>query len=121
MAPFLYPVYDLFFYSFLYSMNYYRWQGDDLILQLHMQPKAKTDDFCGLHGDSLKVRIKAPPVDGKANAYLTKFLAKAFGISKSKVVIESGELSREKRVRIISPDKIPSALAIHIQPDGRAE
>ncbi|MRI32575.1 YggU family protein [Endozoicomonas sp. OPT23] len=92
-------------------MSYYRWQNDDLILQLHLQPKAKTDDFCGLHGESLKVRIKAPPVDGKANAYLTKFMAKAFGVSKSKVVIESGELSREKRVRIISPVKIPEGLS----------
>ena len=93
-------------------MSYYRWQDDDLIINCHLQPKAKTDEFSGLHGESLKIRIKAPPVDGKANAYLQKFLAKAFGVSKSRVKIISGELSREKRVKIESPEKIPSALDI---------
>ena len=93
-------------------MTYYRWQGDDLILSCPLQPKAKTDDFCGLHGESLKVRIKAPPVDGKANSYLVKFIAKAFGVAKSKVTIISGELSREKRLKISSPEKIPEGLEL---------
>ena len=93
-------------------MTYYRWQDDDLIIHCHLQPKAKTDEFSGLHGESLKIRIKAPPVDGKANAYLQKFLAKAFGVSKSRVTIISGELSREKRVKIESPAKIPGSLDI---------
>lgn len=93
-------------------MSYYRWQDDDLIISCHLQPKAKTDEFSGLHGESLKIRIKAPPVDGKANAYLQKFLAKAFGVSKSRVQIISGELSREKRVKIEAPEKIPAVLNI---------
>ena len=93
-------------------MTYYRWQDNDLILICHLQPKARTDEFCGLHGDSLKVRIKAPPVDGKANNYLVKFIAKAFGVSKSRVSIISGELSREKRLKICDPGKIPEGLGI---------
>ena len=93
-------------------MSFYRWQEDNLIIRCHLQPKAKTDDFCGLHGDSLKVRIKAPPVDGKANAYLIKFMAKAFGVSKNQVSIISGELSREKRVSICDPVGLPPELDI---------
>jgi uncharacterized protein (TIGR00251 family) len=50
---------------------------------LHIQPKASRDEWSGLHGERLKLRIKAPPVDGKANAYLIGFLAKEFGINKS--------------------------------------
>ena len=58
-------------------MSYFRWDGDDLILECHLQPAARSDDFCGLHGDRLKIRLTAPPVEGKANAYLMAFLAKA--------------------------------------------
>ncbi len=93
-------------------MHYYRWQDENLILKCHLQPKAKTDEFSGLHGDSLKIRIKAPPVDGKANAYLIKFIAKAFGVAKNKVSIISGELSREKRICINNPKIIPPELSI---------
>ncbi|MHC8329499.1 DUF167 domain-containing protein [Pseudomonas sp. LB1P83] len=88
-------------------MSYFRWDGDDLILECHLQPAARSDDFCGLHGDRLKIRLTAPPVEGKANAYLMAFLAKAFGVSKSQVSLISGELNRQKRVRICSPKKLP--------------
>ena len=97
-------------------MSYYRWQDDDLYLSCHLQPKAKKDEFCGLYGDSLKIRITAPPVDGKANAHLIKYIAKAFGIAKSKVDIVGGELSREKRLCIHDPAKIPEQLTIN-RPD----
>lgn len=88
-------------------MSYLQWQDDSLYLCCHLQPKAKKDEFTGLHGDSLKVRITAPPVDGKANAHLIKFLAKHFGVAKSDIEIVSGALSREKRLRIRNPEKIP--------------
>ena len=51
-------------------MSCFRWDGDDLILECHLQPAARSDDFAGLHGDRLKIRLTAPPVEGKANAYL---------------------------------------------------
>ena len=51
-------------------------EGSDLVLRLYIQPKASRDSLLGLHGDELKVAITAPPVDGKANAHLTKYLAK---------------------------------------------
>lgn len=93
-------------------MSFYQWQNDDLLLHCHLQPKASNDAFVGLHGDSLKIRIKAPPIDGRANAHLIGFLAKAFGVSKRNVQIISGELGRSKRVRIESPGKLPAELEI---------
>ncbi|MBA56678.1 MAG: YggU family protein [Pseudomonadales bacterium] len=92
--------------------NWYQWQGLDLILDCRLQPKASSDEFVGDLGEELKIRITAPPVDGKANAHLTRFLAKSFGVSKSRVVIEKGELGRSKRIRIQSPEKIPAKLNI---------
>lgn len=92
--------------------NWYQWQGMDLILDCRLQPKASSDEIVGDLGDELKIRITAPPVDGKANAHLTRFLAKSFGVSKSQVVIEKGELGRSKRIRIQSPEKIPAKLNI---------
>lgn len=59
-----------------------------LLLRLYIQPKASRDQIVGLHGDELKVAITAPPVDGQANAHLTKFLAKQFRVAKGNVCIE---------------------------------
>lgn len=86
-------------------------EGEDLILRLYIQPKASRDQLVGLHGDELKVAITAPPVDGKANAHLTKYLAKQFRVAKGQVVIEKGELGRHKQVRIESPRELPGTIA----------
>ena len=88
-------------------MSYFRWDGEDLILDCHLQPKASSDEFAGLHGERLKIRLTAPPVEGKANAHLLAFLGKAFGVAKSQVILISGELNRQKRVRIQRPQKLP--------------
>lgn len=85
-------------------------EGEDLILRLYIQPKASRDNLVGLHGDELKVAITAPPVDGKANAHLTKYLAKQFKVAKSLVEIEKGELGRHKQIRIHSPQQIPGEI-----------
>jgi uncharacterized protein (TIGR00251 family) len=88
-------------------MSFYRWDGDDLILDCHLQPKASKDEFAGLQAERLKIRLTAPPVDGKANAQLQAFLAKAFGVAKSQVSLESGTLNRHKRLRIRAPQILP--------------
>lgn len=93
-------------------MTFYRWDGEDLLLDVHLQPKASRDEFAGLHGERLKIRLTAPPVEGKANAHLLAFLGKAFGVPKSAVVLESGELNRQKRIRIPRPTQLPPALGI---------
>ncbi|CAM6971606.1 DUF167 family protein YggU [Enterobacter hormaechei] len=85
--------------------------ADGLVLRLYIQPKASRDSIVGLHGDELKVAITAPPVDGQANAYLTKYLAKQFRVAKSQVIIEKGELGRHKQVKILNPQSIPTEVA----------
>lgn len=94
---------------------FWRWDGDDLILECHLQPKASRDEFAGLQGERLKIRLTAPPVDGKANARLQAFLADAFGVAKREISIDSGELSRMKRVRIHRPRQLPTELAITVR------
>ena len=83
-------------------------QGEDLLLRLYLQPKASRDQFVGQHGDELKIAITAPPVDGKANAHLVKFLSKQFKVAKSAIQVEKGLQNRHKLVRIIQPKKLPS-------------
>ncbi|ASA55361.1 YggU family protein [Vibrio gazogenes] len=85
-------------------------EGLDIILRLYIQPKASRDNIVGLHGDELKIAITAPPVDGKANAHLIKFLSKQFKVAKSGIEIERGELGRHKQVRIHSPSQIPQMI-----------
>lgn len=97
-------------------MSFYRWDGEDLILDCHLQPKASSDEFAGLHGERLKIRLTAPPVDGKANAKLLAFLADAFAVSKSQVSLESGQQSRQKRVRIKQPRQLPAVLELTARP-----
>lgn len=90
---------------------WYRWDGDDLILQLRIQPKASHDGFAEIMDGQRKLRITAPPVDGKANAHLIGYLAKQFGVAKGDVHILSGEGARQKRVRIQAPRKLPAVIA----------
>ncbi len=71
-----------------------------LTLTLHIQPGAKKTGFAGLHGEAMKIRLAAPPVDGKANAALCAFLADFCKVPKSAVSLISGETSRAKRVRV---------------------
>ncbi|MBI3773009.1 MAG: YggU family protein [Gammaproteobacteria bacterium] len=91
-------------------MSAWRWQGPDLILELRVQPRASRDEISGLHGERLKVRITAPPVDGAANSHLLAFLAKVFGVAKSQVTLLAGESGREKRVRIEQPRQLPPGI-----------
>jgi uncharacterized protein (TIGR00251 family) len=70
-------------------------------LRLHIQPGAKKTAVAGLHGDALKIRLHAPPVDGQANAALIAFLAQRLGVAKTAVTILSGASSRAKRVQVV--------------------
>lgn len=87
-----------------------RFEGDDLLLIVHAQPGAKRSGFAGAHGDAVKIRLAAPPLDGRANKELCRFLAEACGVAPSAVEITSGEGARAKRVRIRQPRELPAAL-----------
>jgi uncharacterized protein len=70
-------------------------------LTLHIQPGAKKTEVAGVHGDALKIRLAAPPVDGKANAALIAFVADRLGLAKSAVSLKSGQTSRRKVIEVI--------------------
>ena len=83
---------------------------DGLILNLHIQANASRDEITGLHGQRLKIRIKALAVDGKANRALIRFLALSFAVPARQVSLLSGEHTREKKVKITRPGQIPNAV-----------
>jgi len=87
--------------------DFFRWDDGDLILFCHLQPAAKTNGFAGLHGQRLKIRLTAPPQEGRANSALIDFLSRAFAVSKADIELESGAQSRQKRVRIKKPQRLP--------------
>lgn len=91
-------------------MSWFRREGDSLVVSIHAQPGAKRSEIQGLHGDALKVRISAPPLDGRANAELQRFLAGCFGVPQRNVTQLSGESSRQKRFRIDGSTVDPASL-----------
>lgn len=77
-----------------------RKKGDTISLAVHIQPNSSRNQINGIHGDRLKIRITARPVDGKANAALIAFVAELFSTPKSAVSINSGHNSRAKNLLI---------------------
>jgi len=77
-----------------------RRDAEGWLLAIRVQPSASVTKVVGEHGDELKVRLAAPPVDGKANAELVRFLARAVGVPRGAVAVVRGQSSRSKIVRI---------------------
>ena len=67
---------------------------------VRVQPRASRNEIAGIYGESLKVRLTAPPVEGAANESLIEFLAEIFAVSRRSVRILAGEGSRSKIVEI---------------------
>ena len=82
------------------SASYLKQVADGVCISVRAQPNAKRSEIAGLHGNELKVRLHAPPVDGKANAALIEFLCEALDVSKSEIEIVRGETSRSKQVLV---------------------
>ncbi len=75
-------------------------RAEGAIFRVRVLPRSRRDEVVGLHGDALKIRLVAPPVEGKANRALQEFLAERLDVSRSAVAILSGHASRQKRVRV---------------------
>lgn len=86
-----------------------RWDGDDLVLTVRVIPRAAGDSVVA-EADCLRIRITAPPVEGKANEHLAKLLGKLFGVPKSRVTVARGSASRAKTIRINAPTRLPDFL-----------
>ncbi len=89
---------------------WYRWDGVDLVLRVRVQPGSRSDDILGVSGETLRVRLRAPATNGKANQALLAMLATAFSVPTRNVTIRQGHGSRIKTVVVVNPSKIPDAL-----------
>ncbi|HKK05019.1 MAG TPA: DUF167 family protein [Gammaproteobacteria bacterium] len=91
--------------------TWYRWRGETLELSVRIQPRASRDEIVGPQGERLKVRITAPPVEGRANEHLIRFLAKAFAVPARQVELLAGATGRNKRLAIHGPTSLPAGIA----------
>jgi uncharacterized protein (TIGR00251 family) len=73
---------------------------DGVVFPVHVQPRASRNEFCGLQGNELKIRLTSPPVDDAANKLCIELIAKALGIAKSRVTIIAGARSRHKTIAV---------------------
>lgn len=89
---------------------WYRRNGDVLTLTLHVQPGAKHTTVAGLHGEALKIRLSAPPLEGRANAALLKYIASSFDVALRQVELKQGDQSRHKVVAVTGSAVDPESL-----------
>jgi len=73
---------------------------DGVRFAVRVIPRAKHNTITGVHGGALKVRLTAPPVEGKANAALEEFLAQVLGVRRSQVQVVAGYTSRQKTISV---------------------
>ena len=76
--------------------------SDQQLIHLHIQPKGSKTRVVGLHDGRLKIAVSSPPVDGKANKEVVRFLASVLGVHKKDVILKSGLQSRKKSVLVSS-------------------
>jgi len=69
-------------------------------LRVHIIPDAKIDKIVGEHGHAIKIKLRAPAAEGKANTALLRFLAEKLSVPRNAIVLERGERSRDKVIRI---------------------
>ncbi len=95
-------------------MGWLEEKNGNIYIHIHVQPRASKNEIVGIHGDSLKVRLTSPPVEGAANSLLVEFMAKKLGIAKSRIEIISGEKSRQKTLRVegVSMEETASILGL---------
>jgi len=89
---------------------WYRWQNGVLILEIRVQTRASHNEITGARGERLKIRLTGPPVDGKANSQLLKYLATLCGVRRNQVTLISGARNRDKRIAIESPNTLPAGI-----------
>ncbi len=92
------------------TSSWHRNEGDAVILTLHVQPGAKRSEISGLHGDALKIRLAAPPIEGRANEALLRFIADLFAVPLRNVELLRGAQSRHKMVKVTASEIKPESL-----------
>ena len=93
------------------SNNFFSWKNNTLKLRVYVQPQASRDEIVGRHGNYMRVRITAPPTEGKANAHLLKYLAKVFSVGRNQIEITAGRNGRHKQLHIQDPSRLPNDIS----------
>lgn len=75
-------------------------RGSAVRIDIYVQPRAARTEVVGPHGDAIKLRVAAPPVEGEANREVVRFLAKTLGVPAAAVELVSGETGRRKVVEV---------------------
>jgi len=75
---------------------------EGIVFKIFVQPRSSKNTITGIHGDALKIKLTAPPVDNAANKMCVQFLAKCLGVSKSSLEIMSGHTGRNKQILLRS-------------------
>jgi len=85
---------------------FYKIENNRVSICIKAQPNASKSEFCELYGeDAIKIRIKAPAVEGAANKELVKFLSKSFKVSKSDIIFKTGQNSKVKIIEFPLTEK----------------
>jgi uncharacterized protein len=90
--------------------TWYRRNGEVITLTLHVQPGAKRSEIVGMHGEALKIKLAAPPIEGRANEALLKFIADLFAVPLRNTELMQGGQSRHKVVAVIGSKVEPESL-----------
>jgi len=99
--------------------SFHRWIGEDLELRVHAVPGAKRTEAQGLHGPSLKIKLRARAAEGAANSALLEFLAGELQVPRGRCVLVSGGKAREKRVLVQRPPRARAEETLRIWGQGR--
>ena len=91
---------------------FYQIKNDKVIINIKAQPNSSKNKIAGIYGDSLKINIKAPAVEGAANKELIKFISKEFKIPKSEIVLK-GETSKKKQLILPLNEKLQEFLRMY--------
>lgn len=85
--------------------TWYKRENESLTLNIYVQPGATCNEIMGLYGHSLKIRLASPPIDGRANDTLLKYMAILFNVPLRQVILKRGKKSRHKIV-VITGSKV---------------
>lgn len=96
--------------------NWYQKIDDIITLTIYLQPGAKHNEIVGMHGDALKIKLATPPVDGRANKALVRYIATLFEVPLSQITLRRGVKSRHKIIEVRASSIDPEILFKKEQP-----
>ncbi len=95
-------------------MSWITSSGNRVVFTVRVAPRASKDEVLGLYGDTVKIRLQAPPVKGRANKALIQFLSRKLDVQKQQIILLAGESSRDKRIAVacLSENEVCSRLGV---------